>query len=71
MRIGEERNGFYYLDPTRFCSNADNSNELLTACTTFSCKSFTSSVNTESVNNTKDLLWHQRLGHPSISRCTC
>lgn len=64
MGIGEERNGLYYLDPTRFCFNFADSNKLFSS----SCKSFNSVVHKTRINNTKDLNWHQRLGHPSLFR---
>lgn len=68
MGIGEERNDLYYLDPTNTCSNSDDSNGRLEAYNTSTCKLSDFDVNKITINNTKDLIWHQRLGHPFLSR---
>lgn len=66
MGISELMNGLYYLDSNKFYSCADNSNKWLNVRNSSACKSFTLFVNIEPLNNTKDLIWHQRLGHPTI-----
>lgn len=69
MGIGRERHGLYYLDNSSLQSSGVHTNFTFSTSKFPLCKSLLSAVNNSKCSSVSlEHLWHQRLGHISLSR---